>query len=261
MESSEPEFDFSRDGHVERLLASEQTESHRLIEFLMIAANEAVAGFLQARKLPALFRVHEPPDPPRVQRLIEQLATLDVPDAGASGSLTAQQAGDVVSEAARLVDAEVRRRGHGRAAFTSLVLRALKQALYAPRNLGHYGLRSPRYCHFTSPIRRYPDLICHRALLSAIGAGEATVRASDLEAAGEWCSARERDAMAIERTADNVARAFLLERKLFEERLGPGVLRRGGRRDRRGRVRGLRRLRGPARRAPPARRVVGAQRA
>ncbi len=216
VESSEPEFAFSRDGHVESLLPSEQTESHRLIEFLMIAANEAVATLLETRKLPALFRVHEPPDPPRVERLLAQLETLDVPVPAAPQPMTAQQAGDVVSEAARLVDQEVRRRGHGRAAFTSLVLRSLKQAHYTPRNLGHYGLRSPRYCHFTSPIRRYPDLICHRALLSAIGAGEATVRASDLQAAGEWCSSRERDAMAIERTADNVARAFLLERQLFE---------------------------------------------
>ena len=95
----------------------------------------------------------------------------------------------------------------------------MKQAHYSPRNLGHYGLRSPRYCHFTSPIRRYPDLVCHRALLSAIGFEEATVRASDLGAAAEWCSSRERDAMAIERAADNVARAFLLERRLFEQGL------------------------------------------
>jgi ribonuclease R len=217
VESTEPEFGFSREGHVESLLPTEQTESHKLIEFLMIAANEAVAGLLEARKLPALYRVHEPPDPPRVERLVEQLASLDVPTPPLPDHPTAEQAGELVSEAARLVDAEVRRRGHGRVAFTSLVLRSLKQAKYAPKNLGHYGLRSPRYCHFTSPIRRYPDLICHRALLSAIGAGEATVRASDLEAAGEWCSARERDAMAIERTADNIARAFLLERKLFEE--------------------------------------------
>ncbi len=96
------------------------------------------------------------------------------------------------------------------------MLRSLKQAHYTPRNLGHYGLRSSHYCHFTSPIRRYPDLICHRSLLNAIGAGEATVRASDLERAGEWCSLRERDAMQIERAADNVARAFLLEQQLFE---------------------------------------------
>jgi len=114
------------------------------------------------------------------------------------------------------VDAEVRRRGHGRIGFTSLVLRSLKQAHYTPRNLGHFGLRSSHYCHFTSPIRRYPDLICHRSLLNAIGAGEATVRASDLERAGEWCSVRERDAMSIERAGDDIARCFVLERELAE---------------------------------------------
>jgi ribonuclease R len=216
VESSEPEFGFSRDGHVESLLPSEQTESHRLIEFLMIAANEAVAGLLESRKLPALFRVHEPPDPPRVERLIAQLDSLDVPTPPVPDPMTPQQAGVAVSEAARLVNGEVRRRGHGRAAFTSLVLRSLKQAHYTPRNLAHYGLRSTRYCHFTSPIRRYPDLICHRALLAAVGAGEDAPRGSELDGAGEWCSLRERDAMAIERRGDSIARCFLLEAELFE---------------------------------------------
>jgi len=217
VESDEPEFAFSRDGHVTGVRASEQSESHRLVEHLMIAANEAVAALLEARRLPTLYRVHEPPDPPRVERLVAQLDALGVPTPPLPQALTPQQAGELAAQASQLVAAELRRRGGaGRIALGSLVLRSLKQAHYQPRNVGHYGLRSPRYCHFTSPIRRYPDLICHRALLSAIGAGEEAPRAGDLERSGEWCSLRERDAMQIERAADDVARAFLLERELFE---------------------------------------------
>ena len=217
VESTEPEFAFSREGHVTALVPSEQTESHRLIEHLMIAANEAVATLLETRKLPALYRVHERPEPARVERLADQLASLDVPTPPLPERMTPQQAADAVAEIAHLVAQEVRRRGHGGAAFTSLVLRSLKQAHYAPRNLGHAGLRSPRYCHFTSPIRRYPDLVCHRSLLSAIGAGEDLPAASRLDDAAEWCSQRERDAMRIERDADAVARCFLLEAELFSE--------------------------------------------
>ena len=216
VESVEPEFAFDGRGHVHAVQPSEQTESHRLIEHLMIAANEQVATLLDERRSPALYRVHERPEPTRVERLVEQLASLDVPTPALPKQLSPQQAADLVGEASRLVDAHVRRTGRGRAALTSLVLRTLKQAVYSPRNLGHAGLQSPRYCHFTSPIRRYPDLVCHRALLAAVGGGEDPPEASGLEEEAAWASARERDAMRIERDADDVARAFLLERELYE---------------------------------------------
>ena len=215
VESVEPEFDFSHEGHVTGLVPTVQTESHRLVEHLMIAANEAVATLLETRKLACLYRVHEGPEPKRIEHLVEQLAALEVPTPPLPDPMSPQQAGDLVGEVSRMVDEHVRRKGRGRAALTSLVLRSLKQAGYAPRNAGHFGLRSPRYCHFTSPIRRYPDLICHRALLAAIGAGEDAPAASAMEGAGEWCSTRDRDAAQIERSADDVASSFLLEAELF----------------------------------------------
>ncbi len=217
VESEEPEISFDEQGNVAAISTRVQTESHRLIEHLMIAANEAVAALLAQREVPCLYRVHERPEPERIAHLADQLASLEVPTPPLPEQLSASQAAELVGEISRRVDEHVRRTGRGRLALSSLVLRSLKQAYYSPRNLGHAGLHSATYCHFTSPIRRYPDLVCHRALLSAVGAGERAPRAGELVELGVWTSERERDAMTIERDADDIARCFALERTLYED--------------------------------------------
>jgi ribonuclease R len=215
VESFEPEFRFE-DGQVVGAHSVPQTEAHALIEHLMILTNERVAELLERRRIPTLYRVHEQPDPERIRWLVEQLAALDIPTPPLSDSISPQQAGVLVGEASRLVAREAERRGHGREAYTSLVLRALKQAHYSEQNLGHAGLGSPAYVHFTSPIRRYPDLVAHRGLLSAMGAGEEAPSADRLPELGAQCSERERDATRVERDADGICACFLLERELFE---------------------------------------------
>jgi ribonuclease R len=216
IDSAEPEFSFDAAGHVTAARSVSQTEAHRLIEQLMVRTNELVAAHTERRKVPTLYRVHENPDPARVERLVEQLDALGVPTPPLPDSLSRTQAAALVAEASRLVSREAERRGHGRGPWTTLVLRSLQQAFYTPRNLGHAGLGSSAYCHFTSPIRRFPDLVAHRALLASVGAGEREPDAGKLPEAGVHSSEREREAMKIERSADRACAAFLLERELFE---------------------------------------------
>jgi ribonuclease R len=216
VDSAEPEFSFDERGDVVEILARSQTESHRLIEHLMIVANEAVAGLLAQRAVPCLYRVHERPEPERIERLADQLASLGVPTPPLPEPMSSTQAADLIGPISRRVEEHVLRTEHGRAGLNALVLRSLRQAYYSPRNIGHAGLHSPCYCHFTSPIRRYPDIVCHRALLSAVGGGERAPVAAELGELGAWTSEREREAMQIERDGDDIARCFALEQLLYE---------------------------------------------
>jgi ribonuclease R len=219
VESFEPEFRFDARGNVVGAHGVAQTESHRLIERLMILTNEQVAQRLERERVPAIYRVHAQPDPTRIERLVEQLSALGVPTPPLGQGLSAQEAGRAVAEASRLARREAARRGHGRDAYTSLVLRSLKQAAYSERNSGHAGLGSAAYAHFTSPIRRYPDLVVHRALLAALGEGEEAPRLAEARDVAAECSAGERESAKIERDADDVCAAFLLERELGERGL------------------------------------------
>ena len=181
----------------------QRLDSHKLIEEFMILANVAAAEELEARRRPSLYRVHNAPDPDRVDALRQALADIDVPGLGlAKGQvLRPQLFNQVLARVAGRPEAPT---------VNDLVLRAQAQAVYSPGNIGHFGLALPRYAHFTSPIRRYADLLVHRALL-----GEHLPR-DDLEAIGKQVSATERRAAAAERAALERYRAQLLSNRIGE---------------------------------------------
>jgi ribonuclease R len=217
VQSLELAFEFDGKGGVAEARREGEPHAHMLVEELMILANECVAELLSSRKRPALYRVHEPPEPQSVELLLSRLSELEVPTPPSpeAETMTPREAARVAATASELVTEYTARAKRGEEAFRTVVLRSLKQARYDPRNLGHSGLASRAYCHFTSPIRRYPDLVVHRALLDELGLGESEV-ADDLDELAEHCSVREREAAEIEYLADELCLAWLLESRLFE---------------------------------------------
>ncbi len=215
IESPEIAFEFDGDGGVARAWKESEPEAHRLVEELMIRANELVAGLLAGRRREALYRVHERPDPQAISFLLAKLADLGVPTPPAPEELSPGLAAELAGAISERVMEYVRQSGRGVEAFPALVLRSLKQARYDPQNLGHSGLASPAYCHFTSPIRRYPDLVVHRALLRELGSSDEPLP-DDLAELAEHTSAREREAAQIEYAADAICLAWLLDGVLFE---------------------------------------------
>ena len=191
-------------GRILSVAPRERLDAHRLIEDYMIAANVAAAKALEAKKAPVMYRVHEPPAREKLVALKDYLETFGVPFA----------LGQVIRPAtfnhllARVGDADHRPQ------VMEQVLRTQTQAYYAPANHGHFGLALGSYAHFTSPIRRYADLLVHRALVSAYRLGPGGLGgAEDFERVGEAISALERRAMTAERdTTDRYVAAFLAER-------------------------------------------------
>jgi ribonuclease R len=215
VETPEVMFRFDGAGGVADAWLESEPHAHVLVEELMILANEHVGAFLASRNREALYRVHERPEPMAIEQLLAKLADLKVPTPPAPKRMSPQQAAALAGAISERVADYVEHSGRGRWAFPSLVLRSLKQARYDPRNLGHSGLASTAYCHFTSPIRRYPDLVVHRALLHELGLSD-DPSPSGLEYLAEHTSEREREAGKIEYLADDICLAWLLERLLYE---------------------------------------------
>jgi ribonuclease R len=193
-------------GRITSVAARERLDAHKLVEDYMIAANVAAAKALEAKKAPVMYRVHEPPSREKLVALKDYLKTFDVEFA----------LGQVVKPATfnRIIERV------GEAEFKpqvmEQVLRSQTQAYYAPVNAGHFGLALGSYAHFTSPIRRYADLVVHRALVCAYGLGEgglSDTEAEAMEITGELISQLERRAMVAEReTLDRYVAAYLSER-------------------------------------------------
>jgi ribonuclease R len=186
----EGNVELGTDGTVVGVIPAERNVAHRLIEEFMIAANEAVALELDTRSVPALYRAHDAPSPDKLQELREVLKPFGVPLKGELSTLHPAALQHVLNNVKDTA---------GEAFISSLVLRTMMRAVYDPICRGHYALASHHYCHFTSPIRRYPDLVVHRGLKALIH-GEAEKRAANtalearLPAMADHTSAMERRA-------------------------------------------------------------------
>lgn len=193
------------------------TAAHGLVEELMLAANEAVATELAAAGAAVPFRVHEPPEPAALESLVDRLEALAVPTPPVPAMHSGDDAARFAGLLSQMVARYVRTSGRGREAFPGMVLRALRKARYDPVSRGHTGLASRAYCHFTSPIRRHPDLMAHRALLRHLGALQSPAPPpAEMAAAAVHASEAERAAELLERRADDVCAAFLLDQALYE---------------------------------------------
>lgn len=181
-------------GRIESILKAERSEAHQMIEEFMLKANQTVAGHLTERGVPMLYRIHERPDPEKMGRFAELCLSF--------GHVLPATVNIKPSTLQELLD-KVKGRPEERL-ITTVMLRSMMQARYSEENVGHFGLAFDCYTHFTSPIRRYPDLVVHRLLKATLTKGRMTKRQADslakrLPEVAEKCSERERVAEAAER--------------------------------------------------------------
>jgi ribonuclease R len=205
----ETELVLDETGKVTAIVASERLDSMRAIEEFMLAANKAVAERLHAAGVPALFRVHETPDPEKVEELAELLASFGYRLPSRGDAVRPEDFQAVLRQIADKPEEKL---------ISYLLLRTMKLARYHDENLGHFGLATEMYAHFTSPIRRYPDLVVHRALRALRQGGDREAQAAPREALPEMG----RHLSEMERRADEAERELIDWKKVrfMAEKLG-----------------------------------------
>ena len=204
-ETTETEMIFDKQGKIKRIVPVVRNEAHRLIEECMLAANVCAAEFLLKHQHPALFRNHSGPTPEKLATLREQLGLLGLTLGGGEQPTPLDYAA-LFAQTAERPDREL---------IQVMLLRSMQQAVYEPENSGHFGLAYPAYTHFTSPIRRYPDLLVHRAI-KAVLSGSRYNPAENWSALGIHSSQCERRADEASRDVENWLKTYYMQDKVGE---------------------------------------------
>ncbi|MDR3631510.1 MAG: ribonuclease R [Desulfocapsaceae bacterium] len=199
----EPEISLDENGKISSIQRAERNFAHQIIEEFMLAANEAVAEFFTEKKEPALYRIHEIPSAEKVEEFREFAKTL---------GLELPRSADTPDWFGRVLD--LVKDSPKEYVVNNLLLRTMQQARYSPDNVGHFGLAATDYTHFTSPIRRYPDLLVHRALDCLLN--KSAEKQQNLKEVGQFLSARERIAISAEREINDRLKVHFMENRIGE---------------------------------------------
>ncbi|MEO6117674.1 MAG: ribonuclease R, partial [Methylotenera sp.] len=203
-ESSETMMIFNDQGKIEQIVPVIRNEAHKLIEECMLAANVCAANFLKGHEHPALYRIHEGPTPEKLELLRAFMGEFGF-GVGGGDTPHAKDYGKLLDKIKERPDAQL---------LQTVLLRSMMQAVYSPDNVGHFGLAYEAYAHFTSPIRRYPDLLIHRAIKAVLNGDK--YKPGDWSALGIQCSMTERRADDATRDVTNWLKCFYMQDKIGE---------------------------------------------